>query len=160
MPFGLCFAFGFAFGFDLFFGRSLVPSFLKPALADVQVSAPQAPDPARRSDLKAALDALTPSLGLCDALLTPAERKSTGSLIVAFTITPTGGVSDARIVEKGRGARNVSTLVSARIRSCVLSQVRLWVFPRAPATKGRPPRVNVETPVRFPIGKSDGRLEP
>jgi hypothetical protein len=126
--------------------------FLRAGMADAQAS-----DPAKRSDLKAALDALTPTLAPCDALLSADERKATGTLVLAFTITPTGSVTSLRIAEKGKGPTNVSTLASESLRRCVLNMARLWVFPRARAEKGRPSRVNVEMPVRFPVGKPDGR---
>jgi hypothetical protein len=71
--------------------------------------------------------------------------------VIAFVIDATGGVREARVLERGRGA-GVSTLASPGVRSCVLENVALWVFPRARIAKNRPALVNVEFPVRFPVG--------
>jgi len=120
-------------------------------------AAAQAPDPSRRADLEAALEASLPSLSTCDAFLTLSERSVGGTLVVGFVIATSGAVEGVRIVERGRRATNASTLSSPRLRACALEQVALWVFPRARFENERPPRVNVETPVRFPVGTGQKR---
>jgi len=108
-------------------------------------------DPSNRTALRTALDAFLPTVSVCNARLTAKEKVSGGRVIVAFVIVANGGVANVHIIEKGRGQGNISTLTSESVRACVREQVETWAFPRARFVKEKPPRVNVEVPVSFPV---------